>query len=1099
MAGRSSSGMVGRASGLLSIAFAACAVCAGAYETNRWTNASGGDWGVAENWSLNRVPTSDDWVELPILEGDYSINVEGSYQTRCVRLESEGVAQTVTLTGTGTVTGGALNDCYVRQLRSLVLDGPTFTVAGKDLMLYGPVTVKNGGELRCITMTLWMNAPELHAEAGGAIVCSDTIRVRAPAAKIDVNGGSLVSRSITRHGTYQNAAAISVANGGSLSVETLDLDNGASVSVSSGTFCATEAISMTGDATLSFTGGRLILPEGKVPQAFADAVDGATVEYHPAVRRVVGTVTDRSALESLDGTTLVVESGSDNAVLIHSSNSQLDYDVEVGGPLCVTNGCISINRRGSLGGDYPVFVKAFRIGSQYGVPTLRFPVIVVGATYPFQTTRTDYDTFFLEGPTEIRPTADTGAPSSGAIAVASGDFVVDTRDYNDPATVRTVTLSGLGAKDAATLTVRGGGELRFLQGHSASPFSRFAVEAGTTLTLLPHLSMTTVCGPLHADEFVLGPNTVLNIPAGSNAVHAAKWSIDPTAVINVVFAENMAVDAKAVLCDIGGGLAVPNGQIRLTGAPNGWSLVESGGSWAVTNVAMDVSCESDYEWVGEGTDNQSANPDNWYGKMRPLQTYAYVFGAADAGATVQFYRFFQGEDATEYPTAKGATVKSIRFRNNAVPSFTIYGLAGITFSDRGNYEGAAISSFSPVPQFYTFNGIRGNSPTLCAAAEGPIVIDTDNSDFQKTSDFGIIGVSGDVRFGSLVTFPQFNFLARNDGYGHLTCGTQFTVLSGGDVTFTNQTTAFAFPYAGFRVKDGGTLTFQDGTAASQYAWNSGSSAWGMVAYGAKSTIDGTMDIQATFVGGNDQAFGGSGTLRIAGVKPARNSRMYAAEGRSRISFGDTLTVQMGADWTTVKEGANYPLAIKAYGSPTIRTAGDWTYGPEAGFASDETARWRAMQVCDGATLTVDAGGGTATFADSVCGKGTLAITNGVMLTSGGVTNTLGIAVKAGGVYEWGGVQSVRSLSCEAGGTLRFTAFAPITVTEAVDLGGMTLEWPQDLDLMASPRWHTVIVSKTGFTGALAGLGGACVARVAQVEGGFALQLRKIASFRMQIR
>ena len=1081
------------AQGLAVLVAAALASGAEAYETNKWNNASGGNWGAASNWSLGRIPTYDDWVELPSLEGDYTINVDGDYQVRSVRLEADGV-QTVKLTGTGSVTSGAVgssaNDCYVRKNRTLVLDGANFTIAQKDFMLYGPIMVKNGSHLDCVSFTMWQENPEIHIESGGSISSSTGIRVRADKSKIDINGGRLECAKLTRSGTYANSATISLSNGGTMALQTLDLDDKATFTVSSGTLSVSDTITVNGQVNLSLTGGNLTLPEGRVPQKFIDAIDGATVQYVQPVRYVAGPVTDRTVLESLDGVRLVVESDADTAVNIHQSNAQLDFDVAVDGPLCVTNGCINFNRRGTLGGDYPAFVKAFRIGSEYGVPTLSFPTIVIGSDYPFLTTRTDYNTFFLEGPSEIRPVADTAAPATDSLAMASGDFVVDTRDYNDPSVVRTMTLKGFGAKDAATLTVRGGGELKFLQGRSASPFSRFAVEEGTTLTLIPHLAMTTMYGPVHADEFVLGANAVLNIPAGSNAVHAAKWNIDPSAVINVVFEEGGAVDAKAVLCDIGGGLAVPSSQIRLAGASEGWSLVQSGGSWAVTNVAMDVSCSSDYEWVGEGSDKQSANPDNWHGKMKPLQTYPYVFGAKDAGATVHWYRFFTNNTTNE---AKGATSKSIRFRNNAVPSFTIYGQGGITFSDSGNYENAAMSSFSPVPQFYTYNGIRGNSPSFCAATEGPIVMLTTNSDFQKTSATGVIRICGDVRFGALVTFPQFNFYDRSNGYGHLTCGSQFTVLAGGNVTFTNQTSNLFSPYSGFRVKDGGVLTFNGGGSA-LYRWNSTGSNWDVIGYCAKSTIDGAMNINVRFDGGSDQAFGGTGTLSIASMQPNRNSRLYAAPanyGRSRISFGDTLTVRPPSRWTTVAAGADYPMVIKAYGMPTIRTDGDWTYGPEAGFDSEVDSKWRAAEVCKTAVLTVDPSGGTATFADPVGGKGTLAITNGVLRASGGTAESLGVVVKANGVFEPVSGQTLRSVRCENGGILRLAAFEPVTVKENVNLGEINLAWPANLSLAGSPRWRTVFVSKTGFTGEFASTSQPCVSRVVETEDGFALQLKGV--------
>ena len=481
----------------------------GAYDTNKWQNEAGGKWSEKANWSLDRVPTYDDWVELPSLSGNYSIEVDGDYQVRCVRLENTG-AQTVTLTGSGSITSGSVgtsaNDCYVRQNRALVIDGPSFIVASKDFMLYGPITVKGGSALQCVSATMWMNAPALHVESGSSATFSGSIRVRAASSVIDVNGGSLECKGITRSPEYTNCGSIRLSNGGSIAMQTLDLDNNASVSVSSGTFSVATAITLSGNATFSLTGGTLKLPEGKVPQAFIDAVNGATVEYvHPTVF-VAGPVTDRTVLETLGGDALVVASDSDEAVSLFTNNSQLDGVIEVDGMLYVTNGMIFFDRRGTMGGDYPAVVKAFKNGGNWPVPTLRFPEIVVGQAYPFVATSAGLNTFYVEGPTTFRATADMDQSSAlDTVVMASGDIVVDTRDWNDGTTPRKMTLNGFGAKDAASLTVRGGGELLFKQAHSGSPFSKIEVESGTTLTLLPHLAATTDCGLCTRTSSCLAP------------------------------------------------------------------------------------------------------------------------------------------------------------------------------------------------------------------------------------------------------------------------------------------------------------------------------------------------------------------------------------------------------------------------------------------------------------------------------------------------------------------------------------------------------------------------------------------------------------------
>ena len=290
----------------------AMSLTATAYVTNVWQNAAGGEWGESSNWSLGRVPTSDDWVELPSLTGDYAINVDGDYQVRCVRLEKTG-AQTVTLTGNGAITSRTY-DCYVRDERALVLNGPSFIMTAANFMLYGPLTVKNGSVLRCSTATMWWNAPALHIESGASAIFSSTVNVRASTSIIDVNGGTFQSPKITRAGGYTNGGSIRVSNGGSLSVQTLDLDDGASVSVSSGSFSVSTEITMDGTVGLSLTDGTFMLPKGKVPQAFLDAIDGSTVEYVTPTQFIDGPVTDRTVLETLGGDSLVVASDSDTAV-----------------------------------------------------------------------------------------------------------------------------------------------------------------------------------------------------------------------------------------------------------------------------------------------------------------------------------------------------------------------------------------------------------------------------------------------------------------------------------------------------------------------------------------------------------------------------------------------------------------------------------------------------------------------------------------------------------------------------------------------------------------------------------------------------------------
>ena len=114
-----------------------------------------------------------------------------------------------------------------------------------------------------------------------------------------------------------------------------------------------------------------------------------------------------------------------------------------------------------------------------------------------------------------------------------------------------------------------------------------------------------------------------------------------------------------------------------------------------------------------------------------------------------------------------------------------------------------------------------------------------------------------------------------------------------------------------------------------------------------------------------------------------------------------------------------------------------------------------------------------------------------LITSGGTADTLGVVVKANGVFEPVTGQTLRSVRCENGGILRLTAFEPVTVKENVNLGEINLAWPANLSLAGSPRWRTVLVSKTGFTGEFASTSQPCVSRVVETGDGFALQLKRV--------
>ena len=220
---------------------------------------------------------------------------------------------------------------------------------------------------------------------------------------------------------------------------------------------------------------------------------------------------------------------------------------------------------------------------------------------------------------------------------------------------------------------------------------------------------------------------------------------------------------------------------------------------------------------------------------------------------------------------------------------------------------------------------------------------------------------------------------------------------------------------------------------------------------ARIVLDGTLDLQAPFVGGADQSYGGEGTLKIVSLKPSTAA--------SRINLSDTLTVEAPASWPTVDaDGAETPLTLGASsGRPVIRAANGWTYGPAEGVEVSPSAD-RAAYIRAGATLAVEPGGGVATFADPVSGPGTLEITNGALRVTGGIAPETSLAVAANAAFTWDADTEVAGLSVAPGGTLAF-ARGVLAVADDVSLADVTLRDAGNV-LAGGSGWHRVLVAKS---------------------------------------
>jgi hypothetical protein len=210
--------------------------------------------------------------------------------------------------------------------------------------------------------------------------------------------------------------------------------------------------------------------------------------------------------------------------------------------------------------------------------------------------------------------------------------------------------------------------------------------------------------------------------------------------------------------------------------------------------------------------------------------------------------------------------------------------------------------------------------------------------------------------------------------------------------------------------------------------------------------------------------------------------------KSLLSFGEKLTVNLSSKWTTITSAAtNTPLTLRVYGTPTICTEGDWDYGVFEEIETPISADKRSAQITSNAVLTLNPNQGVATFTDPVSGKGTVAITNGTLRMTGGVSPSIGVDVRDGGVYEWNTAHELRSLNCAPGSKLLFAA--PITVKERVSLDNIDLEWVKGTSPERTKVWTTLFVSKTGFDGDIASFSKLYYTRTVQTENGYEYQIR----------
>jgi hypothetical protein len=133
----------------------------------------------------------------------------------------------------------------------------------------------------------------------------------------------------------------------------------------------------------------------------------------------------------------------------------------------------------------------------------------------------------------------------------------------------------------------------------------------------------------------------------------------------------------------------------------------------------------------------------------------------------------------------------------------------------------------------------------------------------------------------------------------------------------------------FVVENGGTVSIQNGDCAFWYG-------------GLENVIDGTLIVKGTgssgigrLVGGpSEQYYAGTGVIYADSARSARNDTAAS----HYINIGGTLKLYMNGDWMTasyalegenVAQNPNYPTRFRMKDGTTLGATKDWTYGPAA--------------------------------------------------------------------------------------------------------------------------------------------------------------------------
>lgn len=286
---------------------------------------------------------------------------------------------------------------------------------------------------------------------------------------------------------------------------------------------------------------------------------------------------------------------------------------------------------------------------------------------------------------------------------------------------------------------------------------------------------------------------------------------------------------------------------------------------------------------------------------------------------------------TPYNDSLG-TVSGLVFRASAGP-FTLSGAGDLNLTATSGGRGSTTASNASIASHSAFDQTITSFVNFGGEHAG--LISDGGGALKLTGGFNASGnwkyfvVGGDVRVNGDCSVGIFSFRTSST-----VKPTTLTVLPGGKFTIRNQYfrgLVEGTSYIGrFIVEEGAEMILKDGDCVFWYG-------------GLENVIDGTLSIKSDqdsgrLVGGpTEQYYTGKGAIYAASARSGRT----AAAANHYINFGGTLKLYMNGDWYTAtyrndgsSEGTtqnpNFPTRFRMTDGTTLGATKDWAYGPREG-------------------------------------------------------------------------------------------------------------------------------------------------------------------------